>query len=393
MIFKLNIVLLLILPLSLIGQTITLTPIGTQDVSGIPITVEHYTAGGLSGTVQFQTAYIPANRGAGSTTVFSSANADEASVAITFPSGFTPTIGTTTYTQGHVNANSWFGFGTTSSSGYQGNATNPTSPTIHITSVDNGSSDNNMSKVSTEAYTDGTWGDVFRVRYEGNCQYNQSGVNVIWDLYFVKTQPTVFYVVMRTFTADGSNQEQMGISSGSAWLGVNYITTTSYAAGTAFRFTSSSNQGSWSTISTQNTNATGQVVVSNPTNKQYKVTINTSQKFHSITDFSLIYMMFMKGNLGPLQNWDFYTCDCNNSSTFDWDDINFCYTLLKTNALHNKYIFTQAEKTTIEANPNTNYYNTYSPTQVRAIENQNQFYIMGTGIHNATQLINSGKLQ
>jgi hypothetical protein len=182
-----------------------------------------------------------------------------------------------------------------------------------------------MSKVSTETYTDGTWGDVFRVRYEGNCQYSQSGVNVIWDLYFVKTQPTVFYVVMRAFTADGSNQEQMGISSGAAWLGVNYITTTSYAAGTAFSFTSSSNQGSWSTISTQNTNATGQVVVSNPTNKQYKVTINTSQKFHPITDFSLIYMMFIKGNLGPLQDWDFYTCDCNNSATFDWEDINFCY--------------------------------------------------------------------
>ena len=385
--------LLCLLPIGLFAQTITLTPIGTQDVSGIPVTVEHFTAGGLNGTVQSQTAYIPADRGAGSTTVFSSANADEASAAITFPAGFTPTIGTTTYTQGHVNSNSWFGFGTTSSSGFQGSATNPNIPTIHITSVDNGSTDNNMSKVSTETYTDGTWGDVFRVRYEGNCLYHQGGVNVIWDLYFVKTQPEVFYVVMRAFTTDASNQEQMGISSGTAWLGVNYITTTSYAAGTAFRFTSSTSQGGWSTISTQNTNATGQVVVSNPTNKQYKVTVNTSQKFHPVTDFSLIYMMFMKGNLGPLQDWDFYTCDCNNSATFDWEDINFCYTLLKSSSLHNKYIFTQVEKTTIESNPNTNYYNTYSPTQVRTIENQNQFYIMGTGVHNATQPTNAGKLQ
>ena len=385
--------LLCLLPIGLFAQTITLTPIGTQDVSGIPVTVEHFTAGGLNGTVQSQTAYIPADRGAGSTTVFSSANADEASAAITFPAGFTPTVGTTIYTQGHVNSNSWFGFGTTSSSGFQGSATNPNVPTIHITSVDNGSTDNNMSKVSTETYTDGTWGDVFRVRYEGNCLYHQGGVNVIWDLYFVKTQPEVFYVVMRAFTADASNQEQMGISSGTAWLGVNYITTTSYAAGTAFRFTSSTSQGGWSTISTQNTNATGQVVVSNPTNKQYKVTVNTSQKFHPVTDFSLIYMMFMKGNLGPLQDWDFYTCDCNNSATFDWEDINFCYTLLKSSSLHKKYILTHVEKTTIESNPNTNYYNTYSPTQVRTIENQNQFYIMGTGVHNATQPTNAGKLQ
>jgi len=385
--------LLCLLPAGLFAQTITLTPIGTQDVSGIPITVQHYNAGGLTGTVQSQTTYIPADRGAGGTTLFSAPNSDEGSATVTFPSGFTPTIGSTVYTQGHVNANSWFGFGTTSSSGYQGNATNPNIPTIHITSVNNGSTDNNMSKVSTETYTDGTWGDVFRVRYEGNSQYSSSGVNVIWDLYFLKNQPTEFYVVMRAFTADGSNQEQMGISSGTAWLGVNYISTTSYAAGTAFKFTTAQTQGTWATISTQNTNVAGQVTVSNPNNKQYRVTINVSQKFHSITDFSLIYMMFMKGNLGPLQDWDFYTCDCDNSTVFDWSDINFCYTLLTTNSLHNKYIFTQAEKTTIETNPNTNYYSTYPPTQVRTVDNQNQFYIMGTGIHNATQPSNTGKLQ
>lgn len=385
--------LLCLLPIGLFAQTITLTPIGTQDVSGIPITVQHYNTGGLTGTVQAQTAYIPADRGAGGTTLFSAPNSDEGSAAVTFPSGFTPTIGSTVYTQGHVNANSWFGFGTTSSSGYQGSATNPNIPTIHITSVNNGSTDNNMSKVSTETYTDGTWGDVFRVRYEGNSQYSSSGVNVIWDLYFLKNQPTEFYVVMRAFTADGSNQEQMGISSGTAWLGVNYISTTSYAAGTAFKFTTAQTQGTWATISTQNTNAAGQVTVSNPSNKQYRVTVDVSQKFHSITDFSLIYMMFMKGNLGPLQDWDFYTCDCDNSTVFDWGDINFCYTLLRTNSLHNKYIFTQAEKTTIESNPNTNYYSTYLPTQVRTVDNQNQFYIMGTGIHNATQPSNTGKLQ
>jgi len=385
--------LLWILPTGLFAQPITLTPIGTQDVSGIPITVQHYNTGGLTGTVQSHTSYIPADRGAGGTTLFSTPNSDEGSAAVTFPSGFTPTIGSTVYTQGHVNANSWFGFGTTSSSGYQGNATNPNVPTIHITSVNNGSTDNNMSKVSTETYTDATWGDVFRVRYEGNSQYSSSGVNVIWDLYFLKNQPTEFYVVMRAFTADGSNQEQMGISSGTAWLGVNYISTTSYAAGTAFKFTTAQTQGSWATVSTQNTNAAGQVTVPNPSNKQYRVTVNVSQKFHSITDFSLIYMMYMKGNLGPLQDWDFYTCDCDNSTIFDWSDINFCYTLLTTNSLHNKYIFTQAEKTTIETNPNTNYYSTYPPTQVRTVDNQNQFYIMGTGIHNATQPSNTGKLQ
>ena len=141
---------------------------------------------------------------------------------------------------------------------------------------------------------------------------------------------------------------------------------------------------SWVSQGTKNTNASGQASWTNASNRPYRVTINTSQKFHSIPEFSLIYMMFMKGNLGPLQDWDFYTCDCDNSSTFTWDDIYFCYMLYGTGSLHNKYIFTAAERNTILANPNTNYYNTYFPTQLRTVENQNQFYIMGTGIHDAS---------
>jgi hypothetical protein len=149
----------------------------------------------------------------------------------------------------------------------------------------------------------------------------------------------------------------------------------------------------WESQGTKNTNASGQASWSNSLNWPYRVTVNTSQKTHLITDFSMNYMMFMKAGLGPLQDWDFYTCDCNNSSTFEWEDIYFCYMLYSNGFFHNKYIFTQAEKTTIESNPNTNYYNIYFPTQNRTIENQNQFYIMGTGIHNATQPSGVGKLQ
>jgi hypothetical protein len=141
---------------------------------------------------------------------------------------------------------------------------------------------------------------------------------------------------------------------------------------------------SWVSQGTLNTNANGQATWTNANSRPYRVTVNTSQKFHNVPEFGLIYMMFMKGNLGPLQDWDFYTCDCNNSSTFSWEDIYFCYMLYTTGSLHNKYIFTQTERNTILANPNTNYYNTYFPTQVRTIENQNQFYIMGTGIHDAS---------
>ena len=53
----------LILPMSVYSQTITLTPIGTQDVSGIPITMEHIIPGATTGTITQLTTTIPADRG------------------------------------------------------------------------------------------------------------------------------------------------------------------------------------------------------------------------------------------------------------------------------------------------------------------------------------------
>ena len=192
-----------------------------------------------SGTLTKITSGIPSDRGRGTSVLYSTANTDEASVAITFPTGFSPSYAGTSYSSGHVNANSWFCFGTSSSSGYNGNASSPNQPTIHIGSVDNGSTDNNVSYVSTESYTDGTYGDVFRVRYEGNCKYNQTGVNYVWDLYFIKNQASKQIVVWRTFTADGSNQEVMGISTGSAWMASSLVTAGTFAS-TSWEITSTS---------------------------------------------------------------------------------------------------------------------------------------------------------
>jgi hypothetical protein len=211
-----------------------------------------------SGTLTKITSGIPSDRGRGTSVLFSTANTDETAVAITFPSGFSPSYAGTSYSSGHVNANSWFCFGTSSSSGYNGNATSPNQPTIHIGSVDNSSTDNNVSYVSTESYTDGTYGDVFRVRYEGNCKYNQTGVNYVWDLYFIKNQASKQIVVWRTFTADGSNQEVMGISTGSAWMASSLVTAGTFAS-TSWEITSTSTTTSSSTSldATAYTNSSG----------------------------------------------------------------------------------------------------------------------------------------
>jgi hypothetical protein len=239
-----------------------------------------------SGTLTKITSGIPSDRGRGTSVLYSTVNTDEASVAITFPTGFSPSYAGTSYSSGHVNANSWFCFGTSSSSGYNGNASSPNQPTIHIGSVDNGSTDNNVSYVSTESYTDGTYGDVFRVRYEGNCKYNQTGVNYVWDLYFIKNQASKQIVVWRTFTADGSNQEVMGISTGSAWMASSLVTAGTFAS-TSWEITSTSTTTSSSTSldATAYTNSSGYYSFSRTTvaGDQFTIQVDAPTRIQAYT--------------------------------------------------------------------------------------------------------------
>jgi hypothetical protein len=237
-----------------------------------------------TGTLTKISSGIPSDRGRGGSVLHSTLNTDEKSVAVTIP--FTVSYAGTNYTSGHVNANSWFCFGTTSSSGYNGSATSPNQPTIHIGSVDNGSTDNNVSYVSTEAYTDGTYGDVFRVRYEGNCKYNQTGINYTWDLYFIKNQASKQIVVWRTFTADGSNQEVMGISTGSAWMASSFITAGTFASTTwEITSTSTTTTSSSSLDATAYTNSSGYYSFSRTTvaGNQFTIQVDAPTRIQAYT--------------------------------------------------------------------------------------------------------------
>ena len=276
---------------SLMGQFTYSGYLYNANASGannVPVKLYKSTAGATtkSGTFAKITSGIPSDRGRGTSVLFSTVNTDETSVAVTFPSGFSPSYAGTTYSSGHVNANSWFCFGTTSSSGYNGNATSPNQPTIHIGSVDNSSSDNNVSYVSTESYTDATYGDVFRVRYEGNCKYNQTGVNYTWDLYFIKSQASKQIVVWRTFTADGSNQEVMGISTGSAWLASTLVTSGSFS-GTSWEINTSSSTTTSSTSldATTYTNSSGYYSFSRTTaaGDQFTIQVDAPTRIQAYT--------------------------------------------------------------------------------------------------------------
>ena len=213
--------LLIFLPFFAWGQTITLTPIGNASVNSIDVEVEHYTPGGTTGTITQLTSNIPADRGQASNVVWSTANSDQGNTTITYPAGYEPKVGSTTYTNGTLHANAWLSFGTSTYNSYNSSASQPNVPTLHFTSVNNGSTDNNMSHASWETYTDSYWGDVYRLRYEGSYRYNVQGINTKIDIYFIKNTPTKILVVLRQFLADGSNQEQIGVSNGSSWLASN----------------------------------------------------------------------------------------------------------------------------------------------------------------------------
>jgi hypothetical protein len=371
--FILSLIFILSVLIQTYSQTITLTPIGTQDVSGIPITVEHQvtTGNGTTSVRIFRTHF-----GNGNTSQYSNYPMTRSEMNKLFNTSWSAT---TLWWQGNMNATSslnFVQFTTLTAAGasippngdyYAAEVTFTFVPletgvySFGLTSDDGG--DLAINGTSVIEWYGG----------KGTGQYLYGNYSMV-----AGTQYTVVARMQEYGGGDGLIVAWRRPSQSSWSLQTNEIGVAST---------------SWVSQGTKNTNASGQAVWTNSLNRPYRVTVNTSQKFHSITDFSLIYMMFMKGNLGPLQDWDFYTCDCNNSSTFDWDDINFCYTLLTTGSLHNKYVFTEAEKTAIENNANLNYYNTYFPTQVRTIENQNRFYIVGTGIHNATQPSNADKLQ
>ena len=373
--FKFIFSLIFILTVSIGGysQTITLTPIGTQDVSGIPVSVEHQitTANGVTSVRIFRTHF-----GNGSTSQYAQYPSTRSEMDRLFNSSWSAT---TFWWSGSMNATSslnFYNYSTLTNAG----ASVPPNGDYYSTEVTF-----TMVPLETGTYSFGIASDDGSDLWIGSTSvieyYGGKGVGPY-------RYGTYNMVAGQQYTVIARMQEYSGGDglllvwkrpSQSSWsLQTNEIGVTST---------------SWVSQGTLNTNANGQVTFSNTNNRPYRVTINTSSKFHTITDADMNYMMYMKAFPLDFRSWDYYTCDCNNSSTFSWDDINFCYTLWLNGYLHNKYIFTQSEKNTIEANPQTNYYNTYFPSQNRTIENQNQFYIMGTGKHRNQTNSNVGRIQ
>jgi hypothetical protein len=365
----------LLFPLGLLGQTVTLTPIGNQDVSGIPIEVEHYVN------------YIPNH--AISSTTYSPQSTAGTSVGLSddsnvgpFNIGFNFEFYGQTFTQFRICTNGFITFGDPSGRYSPGSFPDASAP--------NG--------VVAAYWTDLYPSSGYYMRYQtvGTAPNRQLIVSAHLTWYSNRNAWVDYQIVL----FEGSNKIWTTITSqgwtSRATQGVENHTGTLAAtppgrnlssfngAGTTYEYAPQAAIAQWESQGVKSTNTSGQVSFANNSNWDYKVTIDVSSKFHTLTDVDMNYLMYKKANLSPITDWDFYTCDINNSSTFDWDDIDFGYTLWSQGHQHNKYIFTQSEKTAIESNPTVNYYNTYFPVQIRTIQDQNQFYIMGTGKHKTT---------
>lgn len=359
--------LLALLPLSLLGQTVTLTPIGNQSVAGAEVEMEHFvtTSTGTVAVKIFRTHY-----GNGNTSTYSMF-ANNASDMDKMTNASYP--GTSLYWQGNLSATSVFNFnngGTLVTAG----ASMP--PGYDFYSVEA-----SCTFVPKET---GTYS--FRITSDDGSDLFINGVNMV--NYYGGHGMNPFYYVNYNMVAgmQYSFRARMQEYGGGDGLIVQWRrpSQTGWSVQSDEIGVSSS---SWVNKGTQFTNAAGVTSWSNPSNWPYRVTVNVASLTHELKDEDLLYMTEKKGEVTPLQSWDFYTCDCDNSSTFDIADIEFCYTILTKGFSHNKYVFTAAQRAAIESNPSVNYYPIYFPEQKVTVENQNQFYIMGTGKHRTTTLM------
>jgi hypothetical protein len=380
--FILTLIFILWVSIPAYSQTVTLIPVGSQDVSSIPVTVEQLVPGSVGYNIS-STGYSYQSTSGTSVSV-----GDDQTVTGR-PIGFTFNYWGTNYTTVNICSNGWISFTNTGGNivGYGTNSTVPAG--IH--------------GVALDLYPS----SGYYIRYQtiGTAPNRQFVVSYHMSYYSCRSSWTDFQIVLNetsnsiqinvaTHPTCGNALQGLSNQANNQWAitpgrnGQNWTGTTN----SSYLFEPYSTSATWTSRGTLNTNQAGQATFSNPNNYDYRVTIDVSQKFHLLSWDDLNYLMYKKANLSPVSGWDFYTIDLNNSSTFEWDDIIWGYQLITDSTYHNKYVFTAAERNAIISSPTVNFYNTYFPVQNRTEVNQNTFYIMGTGKHQTT-INNLNKIQ
>jgi hypothetical protein len=358
----------LLFPINVFSQTVTLSPIGNTPVNGIPVTVEHYVNYVPNHSIS-SVAYNPV-----ATTGTAVGLTDDSNVG-PFPIGFSFEFYGQTFTQFRICTNGFITFGDQSGRYSPGSFPEAAAPNGVIA-----------------AY----WTDLFptsgyfaRYRTEG-ISPNRTMVHSARMTWYDNRNAWVEYQIV---LFEGSNKVQTTIISQgwntTATQGVenhqgtlaatppNRNLTSFNGAGTTFEYTPMPLLQGWESQGTSFTNTNGQISFSNSFNRPYRVTVDTRNVTTAIQSNSLRYMSHKIMFPTTLSAWDYYSCDCNLDGIIGLYDLKLCANSYQSNIQVNRYIFSSLEKLDIESNPQTNYFNTYYPSQLRTFTNENIFYIMG----------------
>lgn len=357
-------------PLSLLSQTISISGIGNVGVTNIPVTVEHYVNYVPNHSISSVT-YNPLGTTGTSVTLSDDSNVGP------FPIGFSFEFYGQSFTQFRICTNGFITFGDPSGRYSPGSFPEAASPNGVIA-----------------AY----WTDLFpssgyytNYRTEGVAPNRILVVSAHLTYYSNRNAWVDYQIVL----FEGTNKVQTTITSQgwtpTATQGVENHQGTLAAtppgrnlsgfngAGSTFEYTPMAAIQQWESQGTKNTNSLGQVSWTNTNNWQYRVTINTQNQTNTIASDDIRYITYRRMFPSTIQGWDYYTCDCDGDGNITFSDFKLCVQLYQNNGSRGKYIFSQSEKTIIENNLSTNYFNTYSPLQVRTFTNENVFYILGVG--------------
>lgn len=358
------------IPFLLGAQTITLSPIGNQTLSGIPVEVEHYVNYVPNHSIS-SVAYNPL-----STSGTFVSLSDDSNVG-PFNIGFNFEFYGQTFSQFRICTNGFITFGDVSGSYTPGTFPNAQSP--------NG--------VIAAYWTDLFPSSGYYMNYQtvGTAPNRQLIVSAHLTYYSNRNAWVDYQIVL----FENTNKVQTTIISQgwtpSATQGVENHTGTLAAtptgrnmasfngAGTTYEYTPMTAIQQWESQGVKNTNSSGQVSWTNTNNWQYRVTINTQNSSHNLTSNDINYILYRRMFPTTLSAWDFYTCDCNQDGTFNFADTKLCIQYYLNSNTFGKYIFSQSEKSAIDNNPSINFFNTYTPQQSRIFTNENIFYIMGVG--------------
>ena len=365
--------LLVLLPFLSFGQTVTLTPIGNQDVSGIPVSVEHQitTGNGTTSVRIFRTHF-----GNGNTSQYAQYPLTRAAMDRLFSTAWSAT---TLWWSGSINATSSLNFYNYITLTNAGASVPPNGDyySVEVTFT--------MVPMETGTYSFGIASDDGSDLWIGSTSvieyYGGKGVGPYKYGTYSMTAGTQYTVIARMQEYAGGDGLLL------RWRRPSQSTWTLQTDEIGIASSSWVNQG------TQTTTSTGVVTFSNTNNYQYRVNIDASNMSNTFTESEMNYLMYLRMFPNQIASWDYHTMnffEADSSDIATYSDVFSAYQIYKWGKLFNytynsNYVYSQSEKDDIEVNANSlTYHLKYPKSAVRTFNDLNRFYIVSLGKHRQT---------